>query len=93
MHYHTTNPFPEVSEREYPEFVALPVRDLPPTYGEWIAAQRQANLERDRLGEKPVAVPTHLHDYKRYCDNHGLPYIAHHLMTYAFEKSPPADLR
>ena len=83
-----TNYFPEITETEYPAFVSLPVTGINPTYPEWITQQRQANLERARVQQRPVAVPVRLAEYKAFCDQRGLPYIAHHLLTYAMEHGP-----
>ncbi len=61
--YHTEKYYSVIVEAEYPSFVALGVTGIPATYGEWITQQRQANLERNRVGEQPVPVPVTLHQF------------------------------
>ena len=87
-HYHTTNPYPLISESEYPAFVALGVTGIPGTYGEWIEQQRAANLSRDRVGERPVPVPMTAAEFKAFCDGRRQGYVGLHLLHYAIEHAP-----
>jgi hypothetical protein len=83
------NYYPEISEGDYPSFVALPVTGINPTYAEWIAQQRQANLERSRVGQTPVAVPVRLADFIAFCDgSNRRGYVAQYLLHYAMERGP-----
>jgi hypothetical protein len=88
MHYHTNNPYPVIAETEYPDFVALGVKGLKPTYAEWHSKQRQSVIERDRVGERPVPVRVTLSEFKRFCDQRGMGYVDQWLLHYAFEHAP-----
>jgi hypothetical protein len=63
----------------YSAFLALPVTGINPTYPEWIAQQRAANIDRDRVGQRPVAVPVRVADFKAFCDERGNGYIGLHV--------------
>ena len=80
----TINYYPVITEAEYPAFVAL-VTGINATYSEWIAQQRQANFERERVGERPVPVPVRYADFKAFCDRRGNGYVAQWLLHYAIE--------
>jgi hypothetical protein len=82
------NYFPEISEEEYPSFVALPVTSISPTYMEWITQQQQANLDRARGDQRPVAVKVRLGDFKAFCDRRGHGYLRQWLHHYALEYGP-----
>src|SRR6266446_10650350 len=73
----------------YASFVALGTTGIPKTYAEWIAQQRQANFERDRVDERPVPVPIRLHEFKAFCDNRRMGYVGQWLLHYAMEKGAP----
>jgi hypothetical protein len=62
---------------------------LDPTYGEFIAKQRQSNMERDRVGERPVAVPVSLPEFVRFCEGRAKPIVAQYLLHFAIEHSRP----
>ena len=82
------NYYPVIAEAEYPAFVALPVAGIQPTYSEWIAQQRAANLAREQVGEKGVGVPVRLADFQAFCDARGHGCVAQWLSHYAMEHGP-----
>ena len=87
--YHTINYYPAITNAEYPAFCALGVTGFPTTYDEWIAQQQEANIDRERVGERPVPVPVTARQFKEFCDQRGHGYVGQHLLHYAIEHGTP----
>ncbi|HZQ01341.1 MAG TPA: hypothetical protein VFB13_17480 [Reyranella sp.] len=83
--YHTNNYYPVITNVEYPAFLALGVSGIPATYDGWISQQRQSNMERERVGERPVPVPVTARQFKEFCDQRGQGYVGQWLLHYAIE--------